>query len=108
MHGVYDPWTLASQHFDVRRVNRNVTIDEVKTAVAMECNGSGALPGYRAMHLKIRQVHCLNVPRDLVYTAMTEICPEGLEARKPILKKKKKKGCFSTSGPNWVFSLQWP
>ena len=41
------------------------------------------------MHLKIRQVHGFNVPRDLVYATLTEISPEGLEARKPIRKKKK-------------------
>ena len=64
-------WSLRSldrriSHFDIRRVNRNVTINEVNAAVTLECNGPGALLGYRAMHLKTRHMHGLNVPRDLL------------------------------------------
>ena len=47
-----------------------------------------------AMHHKIRQVHGLNVTRDQVYAAITDVDPDGLENRKPILKKKKKKSTF--------------
>ena len=52
------------------------------------------------MYHKIRQVHGLNVTRDQVYAAMTDVDPEGLENRKPILKKKKTKSTFSSVGPN--------
>ena len=57
------------------------------------------------MYLKIRQVHGLNVTRDQVYSAMTDLHPEGLENRKPILKKKKTKSTYSPVGPNWVLSI---
>ena len=57
------------------------------------------------MYHKIRQVHGLNVTRDQVYAAMTDVDPEGLENRKLILKKKKTKSTFSSVGPNWVLSM---
>ena len=57
------------------------------------------------MYHKIRQVHGLNVTRDQVYAAMTDVDPEGLENRKPILKKKKMKSTFSSVGPNWVLLM---
>ena len=53
------------------------------------------------MYHKIRQVYGLNVTRDQVYSAMTE----GLENRKPILKKKKTKSTYSPVGPHWVLSI---
>ena len=49
------------------------------------------VPGYRAMHQKIRQQHHLNVPRDVVYATMTELDQDGLEGR-ALGSKKKKKG----------------
>ena len=60
---------------------------------------------YRAIYHKIRQDHGLNVTRDQVYAAMTDVDPEGLEKRKPILKKKKPKSTFSSVSPNWVISM---
>ena len=57
------------------------------------------------MYHKIRQVHGLNVTRDQVYAAMTDVDPDGLENRKPIPKKKKTKGTFSSVSPNWVLSV---
>ena len=51
-------------------------------AVGKELNGPGSLLGYRAMHKKVRQQHGLNVTRDQVYDVMTELDPEGLEAKK--------------------------
>ena len=49
---------------------------------------------------KIRQVHGLNVTRDQVWAVMTDVHPEGLENRKPTLKKKKTKSTFSSVDPN--------
>ena len=58
------------------------------------------------MHKKIRQEHGLNVTRDQVYDVMYELCPEGLEERGGVGKKKqRKKGNFTTKGTNWVHSL---
>ena len=59
-----------------------------------------ALLGYHAMYHKIRQVSGLNVTRDQIYAAMTDVHPDGLKNRKTILKKKKRKNTFSSVGPN--------
>ena len=91
--------------FKIYRHDKNVTVDEVTETIKKECEGPGQLLGYCAMYHKIRQVHGLNVTRDQVYAAMTDVDPEGLENRKPILKKKKTKSTFSSVGPNWVLSM---
>jgi len=59
----------------------SIDIDDVREAVAKEMDGPGSLLGYRALHKKIREVHGLSVPRNLVYAVMTEINPKGLEER---------------------------
>ena len=41
--------------------------------------------------IKIRQVHILNVQRQLVYDVMYDLVPEGLEDRTPYLQEKKRK-----------------
>ena len=89
----------------IYRHNKNATVDEVTEAIKKECEGPGQLLDYRLMYHKIRQVHGLNITRDQVYAAMTDVDPEGLENRKPILKKKKTKSTFSSVGPNWVLSM---
>ncbi|KXJ10617.1 hypothetical protein AC249_AIPGENE2744 [Exaiptasia diaphana] len=69
--------------------------------------GPGRLLGYRAMQLKIREVHNLNVPRDVVYAAMGEVNPAGLEARGGVgqPKRPKRTNAFVTGGPNCCMSL---
>ena len=57
------------------------------------------------MYHKIRQVNGLNVTRDQVYVVMKDEDPEGLEKRKPVLKKKKMKSTFTSVVPNWVLSM---
>ena len=57
------------------------------------------------MYHKIRQEQGLNVTRDQVHAAMTNVAAEGLEKRKPMLKKKKTKSTFSSVSPNWVISM---
>ena len=57
------------------------------------------------MQKKLRQEHNLKVPRDLVYAVMSDVDPDGLEARAIGNAKKKKKGKFTTKGANWVHSL---
>ena len=42
--------------------------------------GPEKLLRYRAMQQKVRDLHGLNVPRDLVYAVMGEADPQGLEA----------------------------
>lgn len=95
------------QAFDIKRIDRNVTVDEVKEAVKEELEGPGQLLGYRAMQKKVRQEYNLNVPRDLVHAVMFDLDPEGLQERGGvgIKKKRRAKGNFTTKGPNWVHSL---
>jgi hypothetical protein len=84
------------QHFEIRCINRNISVDQVRDAVQEELQGPGVLFGYRAMHQNIRQVHDLAVPRDLVHDVMFQLDPEGLECRAPGFKTKKKKGNFTS------------
>ena len=103
-------WSLRTldrrlQYFGISYTDRNVTIGQLQTAVRNEVEGPGQLLGYRALHKKIRQVHDLKVPRDLVYAAMYDAYPDVLEQRAPQFKKKKPKGHFSSPGPNFVHSL---
>lgn len=58
-----------------------VDLVAVKSAVKKELQGPGKLLGYRAMQQKVRELHGLNVPRDLVYAVMGEADQQGLEAR---------------------------
>ena len=103
-------WSLITlntrlRFFKIYCHDKNVTVDEVTETIKKECEGPGQLLGYLAMYHEIRQVHGLNVTRDLVYSATKDVHPEGLENRKPILKKKKTKCTCSSVGPNWVLSM---
>ena len=103
-------WSVRSldrrpRHFGIFYSDKEVTVDDVRQAVAEEMDGPGKLLGYRAMQKKIRQEHELNVPRDLVHAVMYDLDPEGLEARGVGAKKRKPKGHFTTKGPNFVHSV---
>ena len=79
-------WSLRSlgrrlQFFGIKYTDYEVDLAEVKSAVKKELQGPGKLLGYRAMQQKVRELHGLNVPRDLVYAVMGEADPQGLEAR---------------------------
>lgn len=91
--------------FDIYFTDKNISVEQVQDAVRKELDGPGKLLGYRAMQNKLRQEHGLNVPRDLVHDVMYDLDDEGLAARCPVRKQKKKKGHFITKGVNWVFSL---
>lgn len=102
-------WSLRSldrrlAHFRIKHTNYAIPIDQVKEVVKLELDGPGKLLGYRALHQKIRQVHNMNVPRDLVYDIMSDVDPDGLRER-ALGNKKRKKGHFTTRGVNWVYSL---
>ena len=77
------------------------TVMNVISAITKALTGPGRLLGYRAMHLKIKNFHGLNTPRDLVYAAMTDLDLDGFKMRQPGNKKPKEKGTF----PNCVISL---
>ena len=103
-------WSLRSldrrlEYFNIRYTDCNVELGEIETAVRQEMDGPGKLLGYRALHKKLRQVHELNVPRDVVYAVMYNVDPVALEERAPQFKKKKPKSNFTSRGSNWVHSL---
>ena len=79
----WSPRTLSRrlQYFGIEFTDYSVDIDDAREAVAKEMDGPGSLLGYRALHKKIREVHGLSVPRNLVYALMTEVNPQGLEER---------------------------
>ena len=105
------PWSMRTldrrlRYFDIFYNDQSVEVDDVKAAVENELKGPGKLLGYRAMYRKIRQEYGINVTRDQVYNVMSNLDPEGLEARGGIgAKKKGKKETFTTRGSNWVHSL---
>ena len=106
----YYKWSIRTldrrlRFFNIKYIDRGVSLEEARDAISTELNGPGRLLGYRAMHLKLRQKHGLNLPRDTVYALMAEADPEGLHERRPGPKKKKKKTCFVSRGPDWVLSV---
>ena len=86
------------RHFNSHYREKNVSVQEVKDVVKKKLDGTGRLLGYGAMHRKVRQVHDLNVPRDLVHAAMYDLDPKGLKARGPE-KENKSQGKFCNKIP---------
>eukprot|EP00794_Sanderia_malayensis_P013470 gene13470-14861_t len=101
--------TLARRlnHFNIRYIERDTTLEAVEEAVHIELNGPGKLLGYRALHKKIRELHQLNVPRDVVYAMMEEVDPAGLRERAVVGKAKRppRTGIFNSKGSDWTMSL---
>ena len=93
------------EYFNIRYTDGNVELGEIETAVRQEMDGPGKFLGYRALHKKLRQVHELNVPRDVVYAVMYSVDPVALKERAPRFKKKKPKSNFTSRRSNWVHSL---
>ncbi len=94
------------RHFCIYYIDKDVSIEVVKEAVQEELAGPGKPLGYRAMQKKIRINHGLYVGRDKVYDMMIDLDQEGLAARGGVGKKiHKRKGNFTSLGPNWVHSL---
>ena len=104
-------WSLRTldrrmREFGLYRTDRTVTEDALRNAVKEELDGPGKLLGYRAMTNKIRQNHDLKVPRRIVHAMMFDLDPKALEQRGFANRDRPRiKGKFTTSGPNWVHSL---
>jgi len=64
-------------HFDIRYTDTDVTVEEVKSAVRKELDGTGKRLGYRAMYNKMRQEYLLNVPRNLIHGRIFDRDPKG-------------------------------
>ena len=90
--------------FDISYIDRTATVNEVENAVFYGMEGTGKLLGCRVIHKKLRQVHELLVPRDLVYAVMYNVDPIALDERAPKFNGKKA-GNFISLGPKWVHSL---
>ena len=67
------------RYFDIRYTDTDVAVDEVEEAVTREMEGPGRLLGYRAMKKKLRKVHDLRVPRDLVHAVMYNVDPVSMD-----------------------------
>ena len=103
-------WSLITlnrrlRFLNIYRHDKNITVDEVTEVIKKECKGPGQLLGYCAIYHKIRQEHGLMSQETKYMQPMIDVDPEGLEKRKPILKKKKTKSTFSSVSPNWVISM---
>lgn len=103
------PWSMRTldrrlRHFKIYYTDYTVSLDRVRDVVKEEMEGPGVLLGYRAMQQKIRQKYSMNVPRDVVHNVMYDVNPDTLEQRR-LQNKKKPKGHFVSTGPNWVWSL---
>ena len=84
--------TLANRlkYFGIKYIDHETSVEDVYTAVCTEVNGPGSKLGYRAMTQKVREIHNLKVPRDIVYEVMKDVDPEGLETRRSVGQKKKR------------------
>ena len=69
------------EYFEIKFTDYHINIEAVERVVRQEMEGPGRLLGYRALHKKVREIHGLNVPRNLVYDVMYEVNPQGLEDR---------------------------
>ena len=85
-----------------------VPVEKVARAVFEEINGPGALQWYRAMQQKVKLVHGLIVPRELVNDVMYQLATEVLENQMPGKRKKQVKGhCFMWSRLGSCFRWAW-
>ncbi|CAH3144518.1 unnamed protein product, partial [Pocillopora meandrina] len=79
-------WSLRTpdrrlEYSGIKYTDQTVQVDEVEEELKKELEGPGKFLGYRALHKKLRQVHELNVPWDLVYAVMYNVDPDALAER---------------------------
>ena len=103
-------WSLRTlsrrlHHFGITFTDYSVDVDNIKEVVEKEIKGPGKLLGYRSLHKKVREVHGLNVPRNLVYNVMMDVNPEGLEERRGVgmTKRPKRTGSFTSNVNKTIF-----
>ena len=103
-------WSLRTlsrrlHHFGITFTNYSGDVDNIKEVVEKEMKGPGKLLGYRSLHKKVREVHGLNVPRNLVYNVMMDVNPEGLEERGGVgmTKRPKRTGSFTSNVSKTIF-----
>ena len=107
-------WSLRSlarrmQYFEIQFTDYDVEVNDVEAAVVKEIKGPGKLLGYRAINKKVREIHGLNVPRDLVYMVMAKVDPNGLEERGGVGKARRpRRDKAFVSGVGKVIPVQLP
>lgn len=94
-------------HFDIKFIEYNTNIEDVTRVVEKEMKGPGRFLGYRALHKKIREVHTLNVPRNVVYDVMADVNPQGLEDRGGVgqPKRQRRKRAFTSTVSIQMFHI---
>ena len=90
IHGVYATLDRRLRHVNIHYINYDTPISVAAGALQQELDG----PGRLLMNRKLRTEHNVQVPRYLVYNMMTDLDPNGLEARKLQKRRKKPKGHF--------------
>ena len=85
----YRTLTKRMSFFEIKFINYKILAGNVALAARKEMQEPGKYLGYRAMTRKIREVHCMNVLRDLVYEIMSNVNPEVLAARGFVGKSKR-------------------
>ena len=94
-------------HFDIKYIEYDTDINNVTHAVEKEMNGPGRFLGYCALHKKIREIHTLNVPRNVVYDVMADVNPQGLQNRSGVgqPKRQQRKGAFKSTVSVQIFYI---
>ena len=59
--------------FGIKYSVYDIDVEDVKWVCEKEIDEPGYLLGYRAMQNKSRQVHGVNIPRNMVYDVMTDL-----------------------------------
>ena len=90
------PWSMRRldrrlQHFSIKYINYDTNIETVRDAVVKKIQGPGQLLGYRGLNNVLRTKHGIKLLRDLTYTVMQDVDPDGLERRSLRNRKKKEK-----------------
>ncbi|KAK6174167.1 hypothetical protein SNE40_017495 [Patella caerulea] len=71
-------WSLGSldrrmAFWGIKYIDNTIDISRLRNVIQEELQGPGRLLSQKAMHQKVRQIHHLNVPRDLVCSVMQEL-----------------------------------
>ena len=89
-----DAWSLRTlcrrlNYFNISYQDYDNNLNDLHRVVEEEMKGPGKLLGYRALHKKIREIHGLKVPRDLVYAITAEVDPAALQERAGVGRRKR-------------------
>ena len=100
------PWSLPTldrrlRLFGVRYINYDTKLKVVKEAEQKELAGPGKLLGYRALNLKLRTEHGVQVPRHLVASMQVHLDPDGVEERNKQKKTKRQRFLLHQKGRYW-------